>query len=716
MNGWRIAHPTELLHGGGVALACGLDGSLSSDELHGLFAADTRVLSTYRLSLGGVGLDLLSRLREGHGTARWQFQNRRFRVAHGEIEPGSISILLRRRVDGAMHDDLQIVSYVEGTLRTSLIVQIDADFADVFEVKEQRMPPHLGVSRSVNGAEVRVGYENQGFRRGLVISTDGPAKAPAMVGASLEFDIELAHGGTWCCCLELQPEIDGRRITFGGDAHADESPAPEHVRISCADTLGSPFRRGCADLDSLTIGDAGSRYLGAGIPWFLTLFGRDTLMTSLMTGLLGSSMARDTLAAVGSLQARVDDPWRDAEPGKLPHEIRHGELAFHHQIPHTPYYGTHDAQALYCLALWNAWRWTGDRQLLVDHIDTARAALRWCDDHGDLDADGLQEYRTRSPDGYYNQGWKDAGDAIVTADGQVGALPLATVELQGYLYAARLAMAELFDECGDGPAAAEQRHAAGILGDLVERRFFIDDDQFYALALDGAKQPLRSASSNPGHLLWCGLPSNERAAAVADRLLRPDMNSGWGLRTLSCDHPAYSALSYQRGSVWPHDTVLAAAGMFRYGLHDQGAELLRGVLEAARMFENDRLPELFCGFDRSDGPPVPYATANVPQAWASAAPVLAAQIFLGLVPDAPQRRCFLSPWLPPWLPRLEISGITIGDGTLDVVISRSGDSTLVESVRGNDVDVSLEAVNAPLWGRVNRGHAPSPPRQRRFRR
>ena len=708
MNGWRTAHPAEILHGGGVALACGLDGSMSADELHGLFAADTRVLSTYRLSLGGVGLELLSRMREGHGTARWQFQNRRFRVANSDIEAGSISIGLRRRVNGAMHDDLRITSYVEGTLRTSVILQLDADFADIFEVKMQRLPPHLGIGRSVNANEIRLGYENQGFKRALLISTDGPKKPPLVVGSQLQFDIELAHGATWSCCLEMSPEVDGQRVAFLGDPHNDEDAPPDAISIDCADTLGSPFRRGCADLDSLTISDGGSQYIAAGVPWFLTLFGRDTLMTSLMTGLLGSSTVRGTLTAVGALQATVDDAWRDAEPGKLPHEIRSGELAFRHLIPHTPYYGTHDAQALYCLALWNAWRWTGDRQLLADHLDTARAALRWCDDHGDLDGDGLQEYRTRSRDGYYDQGWKDAGDAIVHVDGRIGSLPLATVELQGYLYAARLAMAELVEAEGDTGEAERQRHAAAALADLVEQRYFLEEEGFYALALDGAKQPLRSISSNPGHLLWCGLPSAAHAAAVADRLLRPDMNSGWGLRTLSSEHPAYSALSYQRGSVWPHDTVLAAVGMFRYGLRDQAAVLLRGILEAARAFENDRLPELFCGFDRSEGPPVPYATANVPQAWAAAAPVLVAQIFLGLVPDAPRQRCFLTPWLPDWLPRLEVNGIAIGNGTLDIVISRTADGMEVEVTNANEVEVIFEPVGAPLWGTplVSGGHRP----------
>ena len=279
-------------------------------------------------------------------------------------------------------------------------------------------------------------------------------------------------------------------------------------------------------------------------------------------------------------------------------------------IPHTPYYGTHDAPALYCLALWQAWRWTADRDLLASHLGPAEAALRWCDELGDRDGDGLQEYSTRSKKGYRNQGWKDAGDAIVHADGRLAEPPLATVELQGYLFAARLAMAELFAEQGDRAAAERLRRAADELRALVEDRFWLADEAFYALALDRDKRPVGAVSSNPGHLLWCGLPSSARAAAMAERLLAPDLFSGWGLRSLSSRNPAYNPLSYQRGSVWPHDTALAAAGLWRYGQRAAASALLRSVLEAAAAFEGEQLPELFAGLDRRHGPPVPYEAAN----------------------------------------------------------------------------------------------------------
>jgi glycogen debranching enzyme len=284
----------------------------------------------------------------------------------------------------------------------------------------------------------------------------------------------------------------------------------------------------------------------------------------------------------------------------------------------------------------------------------------------------------------------------VSEDGSLAPLPLATVELQGYLYAAKLAMAELLEASGEAADAERLRAEAEHLRVLVEGHFWLADRSFYALALDGQKQPVPSVSSNPGHLLWSGLPSPERARLVARRLLEPDMFSGWGLRTLSANHRAYNPLSYQRGSVWPHDTVLAAAGMWRYGLRESGSRLLRAILEAAGAFEEARLPELFCGLDRSSGLPVPYVEANVPQAWAAAAPVLATQLFLGLVPDAPGGRCYLSPWLPEWLPRLEVRGIAVGRGRLDVAVVRRGMETAIEGVRAEGVAVVEGVPDAPI--------------------
>jgi glycogen debranching enzyme len=698
----RVPHPIEVLHGGGVALACGLDGQILAEQRHGLFAGDTRVLSTYRIAIGGSAWRLIGRSRSGHATGRWEFQNPLIRDPAGDIPAGTLLFSLRRRLDGVLHDDVQICSFVGRPVRPRLSFQLDADFADIFEVKSQSLPPRLTIRRVPDPSGLRITYERRGFRRGLRVRFESTCSPPILAGALIVFDLDLRPGAEWACCLEAAPEVDGEALELSGDPHEPEpnpAPQPRRSTIRADPILERPFERGRADLYALAVSQPPHPpYLAAGVPWFLTLFGRDPLVAALMAGLVGAWPARGALAALGPLQATGRDDWRDAEPGKLPHEVRRGELASRGLIPHSPYYGTHDAPALYCLALWHAWRWTGDSGLLGAYLGTARAAMRWCDELGDRDGDGLQEYATRSPLGYDNQGWKDAGDAIVHEDGRLAEPPLATVELQGYLFAARLAMAELLVEQGELAEAERMRRAATALRAIVEERFWLADESVYALALDGNKRLVASIASNPGHLLWCGLPAPERAAALAARFLEPDVFSGWGLRTLSARNPAYNPLSYQRGSVWPHDTALAAAGLWRYGLRDAASTLIRSTLEAATAFEDERLPELFCGLDRSHGLPVPYEEANIPQAWAAAVPMLVAQLLLGLVPDAPRGRCFVSPWLPEWLPRLELRGIAIGQGSLDITLVRRGSETVIEQLHGANIDVVRGRVEAPLWG------------------
>ncbi len=704
MNGGsRVPYPYLILWGSGVALSCSLDGQILAEELHGLFAGDTRVLSTYQLLISGQTWRLLGRSHFGHGTAQWDYQNRPLRDATGEISAGTLLLTLRRRVDCALHDDLHLQAFAERPVKIQFTLHLDADFADIFEVKSQSLPPRLAIRRASHQKGVALSYEKAGFRRGVQISLDPSSGQPVFVGTRIVFELQLDPGAEWTCCAEARPEVDGTLFEFAGDPHQPEpNPVSEAQRVSIRtdSLLERPFTQGRADLHALAIPQAEHPpYIAAGVPWFLTLFGRDPLMAALLSGLDGAWSAEGALAALRRLQARGRDDWRDAESGKLLHECRRGELARRNRIPFAPaYYGTHDAPALYCLTLWHAWRWTGDVKLLEAHLETAKAALRWCDDLGDRDGDGLLEYATRSSRGYYNQSWKDAGDAVVHANGRIAELPLATVELQGYLFAARLAMAELLAALGEQAEAERLRQQASGLREMVEESYWMEQEEYYAFALDGQKRQVASISSNPGHLLWCGLPNHTRAAALAERLLKPDLFSGWGLRTLSSENPAYNPLSYQRGSVWPHDTLLAAAGLWRYGHYEKASTLIRAILEAAGAFEEARLPELFCGLPRSHDLPVPYAEANIPQAWAAAAPILAAQLFLGLLPDAPHGRCFVSPWLLEWLPRLELRGIALGEGSLDITVARRGTETVIEQLEKKEIEVIEGTVEAPLWG------------------
>jgi glycogen debranching enzyme len=695
-----VPQPLEILFGGGVALSCGGDGELAAEEPHGLFAADTRVLSTYHLGINGHRWQLLSRVRAGPSTAQWELQNPLVRTPTGELRPGEIHCRLRRRLDRAMHDCLTVRLFRQRPVQIRLMLQIDADFADLFEVKSRSQRPRLNAQRFATAEGLTLLYQRRGFERGLRVLLKDAQAPVSHAGAHVIFDLVLEPGQPFTLCLEACPIVDGTVLRFSGDPHeADRWPASAGVTLEGTDLLARPFQQGRVDLERLVLGSGGDKpYLAAGAPWFMALFGRDTLVTGLMSGLLGTGPTEGAMAALAALQTIERDDFRDAEPGKLPHELRVGELARFHEVPHTPYYGAHDAPALFVLALWSCWRWTADRPLLDRFLPAAERCLAWCAEAGDRDHDGLLEYGTRSPRGYRNQGWKDAGDAIVHADGQHCGLPIATVELQGYWFAALLAMAELQEVAGRAKVARELRRDAADLRARVEHRYWMDELNCYALALDGHKRQAASVSSNPGHLLWCGLPSAERARRLGQRLLEPDMASGYGLRTLSSRHVAYNPLSYQLGSVWPHDTALAAAGLFRYGLRAQGAALLRALLTAARAFEDGRLPELFCGFDAREGPPVPYGQASSPQAWAAAAPILAAQLFAGLVPDAPSGRCHVQPWLPDWLPELALRGVAVGDARIDLTIRRRDGATRIERADGHGVEIVEGAPAAPLWG------------------
>jgi glycogen debranching enzyme len=696
-----VGHPLEILYGGGVGLSCGRDAELRSDEFHGLFAGDTRVLSTYQFTISGHAWRVLARVRLGPSTAQWEMQNPSVRSPGGDLAEGVVHCRLRRHVLGTLHDCLTVTSFAERAVSVRLTLRLDADFMDLFEVKDGSLPPRLAVQRVARGASTSFVYERADFRRALHVSFSTSLRAPTFVGAQAVFDVLLEPRKPWKLCVDAVPELDGRRLESPADPHTADPPelGSSAPAISSEPLLMAPFECGSIDLSRLAMKHAsGAEFVAAGAPWFLALFGRDTLVTALMAGLLGRWHTDGALGALAATQARSTDDFRDAQPGKIAHELRRGELAHFAAVPHTPYYGTHDAPALFVLALWNGFRWTGDRGLLERHLPAAEAAMRWCDELGDEDGDGLLEYRTRSTKGYTNQGWKDAGDAIPHENGAHAGLPIATVELQGYLYAARRAMAELVEATGDREQAEDFRRRARELRRLVDDRFWIDDQGSYALALDGRKRLVRSMASNPGHLLWCGLPSYERAAKLARRLLAEDMFSGYGVRTLSAAHRNYNPLSYQLGSVWPHDNALIAAGLMRYGLRDEAARVFKGILDAANTFEESRLPELFCGFDREDGLPVPYEKANVPQAWAAAVPILAAQTFLGLVPDAANGRCHVRPWLPEWIPSLTLHGVQIGDARLDIKVSRYGSETRLDYARHPTLEIVTGAPASPLWG------------------
>src|ERR1700726_2860306 len=422
----------------------------------------------------------------------------------------------------------------------------------------------------------------------------------------------------------------------------------------------------------------------AGLPWFVALFGSDTLIGSLQTIIVYPEFAAGTLEVLGQHQATERDDYRDAEPGKILHELRYGELAHFKLIPHTPYYGTADATPLYLIALHAAWRAIGDRDILERHLETAEGCLSWIDEYGDRDGDGFQEYQTRSPVGYENMGWKDSGDSVVYPDGSLVKGPKALCELQGYVYAAWVRMAEVFDALDKPQRAQALRAKAHALFERFNEAFWDEELGFYAYALDGGKKKVLTVASNAGHCLWSGIVPPERAKKVVERLMAPDMWTGWGIRTLSADHPAFNPYNYQTGSVWPHDNAMIALGFKYYGFGMEAARIAHDISKAAGHFLLNQLPELYTAFQRDETNfPVQYIGANVPQAWAAGSAFMLTQAMLGFLPDAPRNKLYVDPWLPEWLPDIAIRDLRIGPHKLDIRFWRDGDQTEFEVLNGN---------------------------------
>ena len=410
----------------------------------------------------------------------------------------------------------------------------------------------------------------------------------------------------------------------------------------------------------------------AGLPWFMALFGRDSLIASIQALVAQPAVALGTLENLARWQSDVDDPERDAEPGKIPHELRVGEWAHFGLIPHRPYYGTADATPLYLLLLAEHFRWHGDAGALGPFRQAAVRCLEWIDRHGDRDGDGFQEYAPRTPRGYRNQGWRDAHDGVMDETGAFPELPIGTCEMQAYVYGAKTNMAPLFEAWGDGATATRLRREAFELRRKFNDTFWVDGQ--LAFVLDGRKRPVRTVTSNPGHCLWMGILDEERGRIAGRRLMEPDLFTGWGLRVLSDKHPSYDPHSYQRGSVWPHDSVIAAAGLRRYGLAEEAWTVLDGLLAAVMCFEDIQMPELFAGLPRGEfAVPVPYRMANVPQAWAAGSVLQMVRVLLGLEPDVPNSRIYLDPALPAWCSRLRLSNIRLGPHEVRISVERKPD-------------------------------------------
>jgi glycogen debranching enzyme len=697
----QVGPPQLSIHEGQTILISELDGQINPPSDKGLFFRDTRLISNWSIYANGEPWTLLNGGAITYYAARIFLTNRAFATENGIVPERVLGLTIGRRIGGGMHEDIEITNNSSGRVSFQLEVAVRSDFADVFEVKSKHIVRRgrIATEWSQSLQRLRTSYRNGDFHRAIVVLAASSSSKVAYANGRLSFEVNLQQGEAWHTCLLYTLE-DGA-TSFGPPSDClDQNPELPHAKVM-AEWLQSVakiqtsneefyrmFRRALEDMAALRfpveVADRTAFMPAAGLPWFVAPFGRDALIVSLQNILIYPNFARGALEFLGSRQASADDPYRDAEPGKILHELRYGELAHFKLIPHTPYYGTADATPLYLITLHAAWRATGDRALLERHMDSAESCLAWIDKYGDCDGDGLQEYQTRSPAGYENMSWKDSGDCIVYPDGSLVKGPKALCELQGYVYDAWLRTAEVFDALGKSDRARKLRAKAATLFDRFNAEFWDEELGFYALALDGNKNKVLSVASNAGHCLYSGIVPAERAEKVKERLMSHDMWTGWGIRTLSASHPAFNPYNYQTGSVWPHDNAIIALGFKRYGFHEEAARIAHDISKAASCFRLNQLPELYTAFPRDETTfPVQYIGANVPQAWAAGAVFMLTQAMLGFMPDASNNKLYVDPSLPVWLPDLTIQDIRVGHHKVTIRFLLGTDETHFEVISGD---------------------------------
>ena len=665
-------------------------GWIDDTVAQGFFVADTRLISYYEVSINRDRLLLLASNPINYHSALYQFTNPQFRTVNGIIPSGRLMIDIRRDIVGGMHEDIDIANHHSERVEFQLMLAIRSDFADIFEVKSQQILTRGETETTWHDGKLITEYHNGAFHRGLITHPECTDTQPRYANGRLFFDVVIDPGQIWHTCINFAAIVDGdvfypqntcavAHNTEAKQVSEDFLAQATHLRSSNAE-VAAYYQQALTDMAALRIKveAQGQEFWmpAAGIPWFVAVFGRDSVIVSMQTMAVYQEFAHGTLLRLAQLQATEVDDWRDAQPGKMLHELRRDELTHLQQLPYTPYYGTIDTTLLWIVTLAEAYQWSYDEAFLQECRDPLENALAWIETYGDFDQDGFVEYQTRSSVGLRNQGWKDSGDSMVYPDGTQVDPPIALCEVQGYVYNAWRTAAQLYEHWEEPEQAKALWQKADDLYERFNDRFWMEDEGFYCLGLDSKKQQIRSIASNPGHLLWSGMVPSDRADRLVKRLFQPDLWCGWGIRTLSSLNPAYNPISYQLGSVWPHDNSAIAMGLKRYSYHQEANQIAEGIFAAASYFESGRMPELFGGIARKPGHfPVPYTDANVPQAWAAGSIFLLIRAMLGLEANAPERSLLVQPVLPDWLPDLELINLSVGDATVTLRFWRDGEQT-----------------------------------------
>lgn len=658
---------------------------------HGLFIHETRLLSRwcYRIDGDTPRPNAYSVVRQDQWLGYYLLSAPG--VDAPPIDDGSgmvpaesrttLELRVMRHIDDGLTEEIALTNYTNETTSFVFSIDVDADFADNAEVHRRRQSG----TRTIHWNDERLtfDYRIESLHRAVEIAAPGATYDDHR----LTYAITLGPKEQWCTTIRFTAFLDDKRFesppeyerralqVFADETTKFESPQSTTITHDVLLTL----EQARADLASLRLFDLDRDLrawtVAAGVPLYVALFGRDTLTTGWQAGILGPDIMTGTLDALAKLQGTRVDDWRDEQPGRMLHEAHTGPLSMLDRNPRRRSYSSITTSRLYAFITAELWHWTGDKNLVRPFIEPALRALQWCDRYGDLDGDGFSEYKTRSPMAPVHQGWKDSPDAIVYEDGAPVEPPIATCEEQAFLYIAKLHLAETLFFLGERDLARKLHHEASELKKRFNDAFWMEDEGFFALALDSQKRQVRSIASNAGHCIAAAISDASLVERVVDRLFEPDLFSGWGIRTLSADHPRYNPYSYHLGSIWPVEHGTFALGMWRYGLYDRMHQIARAQFDAAALFEYHRLPELFGGHPRDAQHPFPglYPNANPLQAWSSSSVFLLLQAMLGLYPYAPLKMLIIDPHLPPWLPEITLRDLRVGKATVTIRFRRGDD-------------------------------------------
>ena len=664
----------------------------------GFYDADTRFLSDYRFLIAGQQFNKLTGRPVSYYSSVHYLTNPQLEG----VKQGTIEVARDQTVGNGFHEDIRVINYNTKPVELSLRMISDTDFADIFEVKAKQPTEKLEIEKHFDKEHniLRMVHKNNDFYRETRIKIS--LTPNEMFDDGLLWRFSLGPKESWHLCCDILPlskEEQEYRTTYTcGELGLVKIGTGEHFeewrsRVASIDTsyveLQQAYDQSINDLASLRIaGPEESDVPAAGIPWFMTYFGRDSLITALQTLFIAPSIAKGVLQTLSQYQGKEVDEASEEQPGKILHEVRFGRLAKKKGESQSVYYGSIDSTLLFIILLHDYYLHTGDAQLLEKMKPNLLEAMAWINAYGDRDGDGYLEYKRSHKNGLFNQAWKDSFDGISYSDGSIPETPLATCEVQGYAYDAKIKGSLLLLRLGKKELAKAYREEAADLKKRFATDFWMDDAQFFALALDKNKNKVDSITSNPGHLLWSKIIDDKKAKLVAEKLLSDELYSGWGVRTLSSDVQHYNPMSYHNGSVWPHDNSIIAKGLMNYGHIGEAHRIIEGILQASKYFSYMRLPELFCGFYRkSTLVPIEYPSSNSPQAWAAGSVPYMLSSILGISLEASSNSVIIDPKPLPKIDRLEVKGLSVLGQKVDLLVRKKGEEVKTEILNNPDVDI-----------------------------